>query len=103
MIRKRAIIVFIAVGFLFNLYSVAQAPVAPATAAKPLPFVSPIFGDNMVLQRGKVNTLWGWSEPGDKVEVEVAGKHASGVAGADRRWQVQIHPPRPGGPYALTI
>ena len=27
-----------------------------ATGARSLPFVSPIFGDNMVLQRGKANT-----------------------------------------------
>ena len=31
----------------------------------PLPFVSPIFGDSMVLQRGKPNAIWGWSQPGD--------------------------------------
>jgi hypothetical protein len=24
-------------------------------------FVSPLFGDNMVLQRGKPNTIWGWA------------------------------------------
>jgi hypothetical protein len=35
---------------------------ASTTAPKPLPFVSPIFGDNMVLQRGKPDTIWGWSD-----------------------------------------
>ena len=30
----------------------------PPQAAAPLPFVSPIFGDNMVLQRGKPNAIW---------------------------------------------
>src|SRR5271165_6315709 len=72
-------------------------------AAQPLPFVSPIFGDNMVMQRGKANTIWGWSESGDKVQIEIAGKHASGVATADGRWQVIIQPPPSGGPYTLTI
>jgi sialate O-acetylesterase len=57
----------------------------------------------MVLQRDKANTLWGWSEPGDKVQVEVAGKAASAVAGSDRRWQVKIQPPPAGGPYTVTI
>jgi hypothetical protein len=42
-----------------------------AAAAKPLPFVSPIFGDDMVLQRDKVDTIWGWSEPGDNVRVQI--------------------------------
>ena len=72
----------------------APSNTTPETSATPLPLVSPIFGDNMVLQRGKTNTIWGWSEPGDKIRVEIAGKSATGVAGADRRWQVKIQPPR---------
>ena len=43
----------------------------PQPAVKPLPFVSPIFGDNMVLQRGKPDTIWGWSDPGDTVRVQI--------------------------------
>jgi len=77
-----------------------RAPEPPPT---PLPFVSSMFGDNMVMQRGKTNTLWGWSEPGDNVRVEVGNKSASGVAGADHRWQVKIQPPRVGGPYTMRI
>ncbi|MGO9433049.1 MAG: sialate O-acetylesterase [Terracidiphilus sp.] len=73
------------------------------TAAKPLPFVSAIFGDNMVLQRGKTNTIWGWSDPGDHIQVQIAEQTASAVAGADRRWQVKIQPPPAGGPYTLRI
>ena len=79
----------------------AQAP--HDKAIQPLPFVSPIFGDNMVLQRGKPNTLWGWSEPGDNVRVEVAGKTAYAVAGIDHRWQIKIVPPPAGGPYTVKI
>ena len=89
--------------FLLSLACGAVAQNAPAEAVKPLPFVSPIFSDNMVLQRGKTNTIWGWSEPGDTVQVEIAGKTASGVAAADRRWQVRIQTPRAGGPYTITI
>src|SRR4051812_17136848 len=58
------------------------APQPPASqAAAPLPFVSPIFGDNMVLQRGKPNAIWGWSRPGDAVRVEISGKSATATAG----------------------
>jgi sialate O-acetylesterase len=76
-----------------------------ATAAEPapLPFLSPIFGDNMVLQRGKPNPIWGWAKPGDAVHVEIAGQKARTVAGADGRWEVKIKPPAPGGPYTLKI
>jgi hypothetical protein len=61
----------------------AQGATVPA--AKPLPFVSTIFGDNMVLQRGNVNTIGGSSEPGDHVRVHIGKRTASAVAGADCR------------------
>jgi sialate O-acetylesterase len=57
---------------------------ASAPVAKPLPFVSPIFGDNMVLQRGKPDTIWGWSDPGDTVRVQIGESTAIGAAGPDR-------------------
>src|SRR5271163_2303742 len=81
----------------------AGAQAIPSTSSQPLPFISPIFGDNMVLQRGKLNTLWGWSEPGDTVRVQIGDNTASGIAGADRRWHVKIQPPAAGGPYTVKI
>ena len=92
----------VAFGFMFLLQSGAMAQAA-ASALKTLPFVSPIFGDNMVLQRGKVNTIWGWSDPGDRITVRVGSQSATGVAGADRRWTVKLQPPPVGGPYDLQI
>jgi sialate O-acetylesterase len=95
----------------FPVMAYAQPTPSAAVAASPtantspsqLPLVSPIFGDNMVLQRGKVNTLWGWAEPGDKVNVEIGDVRATGVAGSDRRWEVKIQPPPAGGPYTVKI
>lgn len=83
----------------------AAAAASPAANPSPsqLPLVSPIFGDNMVLQRGKANTLWGWSEPGDKIRVEIGEARATGVAGSNRRWEVKIQPPPAGGPYTVRI
>jgi len=78
-------------------------PPMPPQPPKMLPFVSTLFGDNMVLQRGKANTVWGWSEPGDKVTVQIGDTAATGIAGADRRWQVTIQPPPAGGPYTVKI
>jgi len=103
MIPRKTRILVIAVGSLFSLACRALAQNSPEPALRPLPFVSMIFGDNMVLQRGKKNTIWGWSDPGDKVRVEISGKHSSGVAGPDRRWQVKIQPPGGGGPYTVKI
>src|ERR1039457_2617840 len=59
------------------------------------PFVSPIFGDHMVLQRGKPNVIWGWSQPGDAVRVEIGETAATATTGADGRWQTRIQPPAP--------
>jgi sialate O-acetylesterase len=81
----------------------ASAFGAAPQEANPLPFVSPIFGDNMVLQRGKPNAIWGWSQPGDAVRVEIRENSATATAGADGRWQAQIRPPAPGGPYTVKI
>jgi sialate O-acetylesterase len=75
----------------------------PPPANAPLPFVSPIFGDNMVLQRGKPDSIWGWSKPGDTVRVQIGERSATGTAGPDHRWEVKIEPPAPGGPYTVTI
>jgi sialate O-acetylesterase len=82
----------------------AQGPFQPPPPPKPFPFVSPLFGDDMVLQRDKADTIWGWSEqPGDKVTVQIGDTIATGVAQTDRRWEVKIKPPAAGGPYTVKI
>lgn len=67
------------------------------------PFVSPLFGDHMVLQRGKANRIWGWTKPGREVSVQVAGISAAATAAPDGRWQVELPAPPAGGPYELTV
>jgi sialate O-acetylesterase len=57
----------------------------------------------MVLQRGKPNSIWGWSQPGDSVRVDIGESSATATTGADGRWQTQIRPPAPGGPYTVKI
>src|ERR1035437_217114 len=102
-------IVVAATSMLLALEGIASAqntpgmPPVPPQVPKTQPFVSPLFSDNMVLQRGKTNTIWGWSEPGDKIQVQIGNAIASGVAGTDRRWEVKIDPPLVGGPYILKI
>jgi sialate O-acetylesterase len=80
----------------------ALAP-AGAPAGASLPLVSPIFGDNMVLQRGKPIRFWGWTHAGDKVQVELDGRTATAVAGADGRWEAAVKAPPAGGPYTVKI
>jgi sialate O-acetylesterase len=71
--------------------------------AASLPFVSPMFSDNMVMQRGKLNTIWGWSTPGQEIRVQVGGATAKTVTGSDGYWQVRVQPPAGGGPYTIFI
>jgi sialate O-acetylesterase len=94
-----------ALGRFFSLsLGVSVAALAPSRATSaPLPFVSPIFTDRMVLQRGKPNTIWGWTKPGDAVRVIISGHTNSTITQLDGRWQLQFDPPPVGGPYTVTI
>ena len=50
------------------------------------------FTDGAVLQRGMKVPVWGWADPGEKVEVAFAGHSATAVAGADGRWKCTLPP-----------
>jgi len=67
------------------------------------PFVSPMFSDNMVLQRGMKDPVWGWAPPGTKITVKVSDQTATVSAGKDGRWLTHVGPLEVGGPYTLTI
>ncbi len=104
MFSKHFLAALVGLGLLSASLNTGYAQQPPALpAATTLPFVSPIFADNMVLQRNKLDKIWGWSEPGDTVHVVVGSSTASAVAGADHRWQVEIQPPPAGGPYTVKI
>ncbi len=68
-----------------------------------LPFLSPTFGDHMVLQRDRPNTFWGWSAPGTAIKVSVAGHVGQSTADASGRWAVKVSPPPVGGPYQVSV
>lgn len=89
--------------FCFSLLTCVALVLASAADNPSLPFVSPIFGDNMVLQRGKPIRFWGWARAGESVRVEMAGHAATAVAGSDGRWQTEVEAPAPGGPYTVKI
>ncbi len=71
--------------------------------AADLPFVAPLFGDGMVLQRDQADPIWGWAKPGEKVTVTMEGKTATAVADKDGKWLAKITPPPAGGPYEVKI
>ena len=62
-----------------------------------------IFGDHMVLQRGKPVSVWGQAEPGESIKVSIADKQASGKANSDGKWKVALPELKAGGPHELAI
>lgn len=117
---RRILLAFVVIGLVAASGFDADAQTTPKPAAKPpsldsgmfgdnsaapesLSLASSIFGDNMVLQRGKLDTIWGWTNPGDTVHVQIGSHGASAVAGSDRRWQAKIRPPATGGPYTMKV
>ena len=51
-----------------------------------------IFGDGMVLQRGKPAAIWGWAAPGEEVKVTISGQEAAARADAEGRWLARLAP-----------
>lgn len=81
----------------------AQVTNANAQMTATLPFVHPLFSDNMVLQRDKPLPIWGWCEPGKAVTVSMAGKSAKATGDAQGKWMVKLEPFAAGGPHTLEI
>lgn len=61
-----------------------------------------VLSDGVVLQRQQPITIWGTAEPGESVNVTLAGKKGNAVAGADGKWEVSLPAIKAGGPYTLT-
>ncbi|MGA2501007.1 MAG: sialate O-acetylesterase, partial [Tepidisphaeraceae bacterium] len=55
--------------FCLSLLTCMALMAASAADSPSRPFVSPMFGDNMVLQRGKPIRFWGWTKAGEPVRV----------------------------------
>jgi sialate O-acetylesterase len=85
------------------LFAIALGASSLAFAGDALPFLSPVFGDHMVLQRDKPNTIWGWTKPNAQVRLQVGGKVVQTVAGGDGKWSLRFTPPPAGGPYTLVL
>jgi sialate O-acetylesterase len=64
-----------------------------------------IFSDNMVLQQNTTVKIWGWSRPGEKVEIS-AGWLTTPVSitgSVQGRWSIAISTPVASGPYTLSV
>ncbi len=62
-----------------------------------------IFGDNMVLQRNKPISIWGFAAPGEKITVQFNGQSKTTNADKTGKWQVMLSAESAGGPYQLLV
>ena len=92
-------------GSLFPFWILVPFVSFPGARAQeqPLPFVAPLFSDNMVLQRDQADAVWGCTKPGETVTVTMGTQTATAVANDDGKWMVRLTPPAAGGPYELKI
>lgn len=82
------------------LFVIAVSFVATAWANIRLPG---FFGNHMVLQRDKVVPVWGWSAPGETVEVWFHNQTKKTKADKRGQWKISLNPETAGGPYQLTV
>ena len=63
------------------------------------------FSDNMVLQQQSECNLWGWTEPGKKVQVSTSWDNQSYISTTqkDGRFEVKVKTPKAGGPYHIAF
>ena len=52
--------------------------------------VSNVFQTNMVLQRDKPISVWGWADAGEKLTVTFGGHEQQATAAEDRSWKVTL-------------
>lgn len=65
--------------------------------------VSSVFSDNMVLQRDKVNRVWGWASPGQLITVQFKEKNYPALTNAAGEWMVWLDPVQAGEAGSLVI
>jgi sialate O-acetylesterase len=63
-----------------------------------------IFGDHMILQQQTSAAIWGWADPGEKVQVTASwGATAKGRADGDGRWRLRLQTPGYGSGHSIRV
>jgi len=84
--------------FLFTLCLMATAVAGMASVRLPA-----LISDNMVLQEGTKDHIWGVADPSERVTVTIDGTEATAVADASGKWAAEVGPLKAGGPFDMTI
>ncbi|MDA3867026.1 MAG: 9-O-acetylesterase [Salinivirgaceae bacterium] len=62
-----------------------------------------LVGDNMVLQRDKPLTIWGWADAGEKISISFLEKIYTATTLPNGKWNIRIPQQKAGGPYSMVI
>lgn len=62
-----------------------------------------VISDHMVIQQGQEFPVWGSAEPGEQINVTIAGKAMSTTAAADGRWSLRSPAVTKFGPVEMTV
>ena len=62
-----------------------------------------LISDNMVLQREKPITLWGWADAGEKVTVQFNKQTISVRTDNSGKWMIVLGTEQAGGPFVMTV
>jgi sialate O-acetylesterase len=76
---------------------------ASPTALEANPVLPYLFTDHMVLQRDKEISIWGTSDPGEKLVVTLASSSREIVASSNGHWEVVLPKMSVGGPFLLAV
>lgn len=86
-----------------SIFSVLVVAVAATFVASATVSTPSIFGDHMVLQRGKPIPVWGQAEPAEQVRVTLGRATRTSTACAEGHWMVKMPKMKAGGPHELII
>ncbi len=65
--------------------------------------LSPLFGDNMVLQRNVRAPIWGVAAPGESVTVAIGARKVVVRADDSGKWEARVGPFPAGGPHTISV
>lgn len=66
--------------------------------------LSALFTDHAVLQRDKPLPIWGWADPGEKIQLTLGKESGEQIAGPDGKWTITLKPqPVSKEPLTLTV
>lgn len=64
-----------------------------------------IIGSHMVLQQNSKITVWGWSDPSEKIKLKASWDTTTYAATGSwaAKWSIELQTPNAGGPYTISI